>query len=541
MQFRDYQLKAVDSIYSYFAESTGNPVVAMPTGTGKSLVIAGFCKSAIFHYPKTRILMLTHVKELIAQNLKQLIRVWPTAPAGVYSAGLNRRDAHNQIIFAGIDSVSKKAELFGHVDIVLIDEAHLVSPKDETRYQRMIAALRAINPKLKVVGFSATPYRLGLGPLTEGGIFTDICYDLTTFDSFDMFVENGWMAPLVTRKTTMEIDTASVSTVAGEFNLHELQDAVDKDSITRAAIDESLQLAHDRNHWLVFCAGIEHCEHVSSYLDSKNVSNVLVHSKMSNDERDRNIRAFTSGRVRVAINNSVLLTGFDYPEIDCIVHLRPTQSTVLWVQSLGRATRPADGKRNCLVLDFAGNTRRLGPINDPVMPRKKGDKKKSCAPVRVCPECSNYVHISARECPVCGYRFTLAIKIQPTAERLEVMLSKIEPPQIIDFKVDRVTYSKHEKVGKPPSLQVTYFCGLRMFREWLCFEHTGFPRYKAQMWWLGRFTPETEEKDFIPGTVDIAISQASLLSVPKFISVIVNRKYPEITGYKYVNPETSIA
>ena len=163
MEFRPYQVEAIESIYHFFEQNKeGNPMIAMPTGTGKSIVIGGFVRSIFEHWPGQRVIKLTHVKELIEQNFDKLIRLWPTAPAGIYSASLNRRDIA-PITYAGIASVWKKAEEFGHVDIALVDECHLVSEKDGTMYQTFFKGLRKINPALRVIGLSATCYRLGHG------------------------------------------------------------------------------------------------------------------------------------------------------------------------------------------------------------------------------------------------------------------------------------------------------------------------------------------------------------------------------------------
>jgi DNA repair protein RadD len=165
---RWYQEEAIKSIFSYFMENDGNPIIALPTGTGKSIVIADFVKKVFSYYQGQRVMMLTHVKELIKQDYQKLIDVWPTAPAGIYSAGLNRRDHLYPITFAGIASVHKKPELFGKQDLAIIDECHLVSARSNTMYLKFIDAMRAINPALKVIGLTATKYRLGQGLLTEG-------------------------------------------------------------------------------------------------------------------------------------------------------------------------------------------------------------------------------------------------------------------------------------------------------------------------------------------------------------------------------------
>lgn len=539
IQLRDYQTAAVQSVWEYFKTNTGNPCLALPTGTGKSVVIGGFLEQIYRQYPMQKVLVLTHVKELIQQNYEKLKAMWPHAPAGINSSGLNRRDFHDRIIFAGIASVAKHAKSFGRVDLVLVDEAHLISPNEETMYQRFLMALRGINPYIKVIGFTATPWRLGQGKITQDGIFTDICFDMTSVAAFNWLIQQGYLSPLIPKKTELLLDVSGVHKSGGEFKANELQLAVDKDAITYEALTETLQLGADRNHWLIFASGVEHANNIASMLTTMGVECKAVHSKMSDAERDSIIAEFKAGKIRAVVNNNVLTTGFDFPAIDLIVMLRPTSSTVLWVQMLGRGTRPWEGKENCLVLDFAGNTARLGPINDPVIPRKKGEKTGE-APVRICPKCSMYNHASARFCggqpyPTaegCGEEFTFTTKLRKAASTNELI--KSDAPIVEVFFVDSVTYAVHNKPGKPPSLKVSYYCGLRRFVEFIHFELPGWGERKAKQWWGDRVQ---EGITAFPVTTATALEWApKALQVPTRVRAWTNKPYPEIMAVSF-NPD----
>lgn len=541
MKLRSYQQEAVQSIWEYFKTQFGNPCVAMPTGTGKSLVIAGFLESIYQNYPGQKVLVLTHVKELIKQNFEKLMAVWPNAPAGIFSAGLNRKDVHNSIIFAGIASIAKHSSKFGCIHLVIIDEAHLVSTAEETMYHMFLSALRVVNPHIKVIGLTATPWRLGQGKITDGGIFTDICFDITSMAAFNRLIQEGFLSPLIPKQTNLLLDVTGVHKVGGEFKANELQFAVDKDAITYAALTETLALAGDRKHWLIFASGIDHANNIAAMLGTLGVECRAVHSKMSGGERDGNIAAFLSGDIQAIISNGVLTTGFDSPWIDLIVMLRPTSSTVLWVQMLGRGTRPCEGKENCLVLDFAGNTARLGPINDPVLPRKKGEKVGE-APIRICDACQMYNHASARFCggqpfataEGCGHAFTFTTKLRKGASTHELI--KNDMPIVEDFFVDSVTYAVHNKVGKPPSLRVSYYCNLRRFNEFVHFELPGWGERKAKEWWGLRVLGDTQP-NVCPVTTASALEWApKALKVPTRIKVWTNKPYPEITTVSF-NPD----
>lgn len=530
LQPRSYQVEAVSSLYQYFSTQSGNPVLALPTGTGKSVIIAMFLQSIYYQFPNQRVMVLTHVKELIQQNYEKMMSLWPAAPAGVYSAGLKRRDLHRKITFAGIGSVAKKAAQFHHIDIVIIDEAHLVSPNDETMYQAFLNALREVNPYLKVVGLTATPWRLGTGRITDDGIFTDICFDITGLHAFNRLIAEGFLAPLVPRQTKQMLDTEGIHMRGGEFVQSELQHAVDKYEVTQAALRETLELAYNRRHWLIFASGVEHACNIADMLNDMGVPTVAIHSKMGDAQRDQAILDFKAGKYRAAVNNNVLTTGFDFPAIDLIVVLRPTASTVLWVQMLGRGTRPFQcdeyKKENCLVLDFAGNTRRLGPINDPVIPRKKGDKAGGEAPVKLCGSCATYNHASVTHCAYCGAEFTFQVKIKQTAASDELLRG--EAPLVEVFKVDHITYSTHEKAGRPPMMKVTYYCGLRSFSEYVCIQHDGFAQRKARQWWRERTDTVDAFGVPFPSSTELAIARAHILKPATHLRIWVNKQYPEI-------------
>ena len=548
---RYYQKDAVASLFDYFKHNYGNPIVAAPTGTGKSFIIADFMLQACTMYPSTKIMMLTHVKELVDNNHETLLHLWPTAPSGIYSAGLKRRDTDKNLTFGGIGSVVKNLEAFGKQDLIMIDECHLVSPKQTTMYRKLFKHFKDLNPLVKIIGFSATPYRTGVGLLTEGGLFTDICYDCTTLKEFNKLIEEGYIAPLIPKKTGFEFDASEIRSNSNDYVLKALQESVNKDELTRAAMKETVEAAYatGRQKWLIFASGIEHAEAISAILSEYGIDAPVVHSKMKEAERDRIILEYKNGKYFAIVNNGILTTGHDFPELDMIAVLRPTKSASLWVQMLGRGTRPlytpgydlttkqgrldsmaASQKQNCLVLDFGANTKRLGPINDPVLPKKKGERKqKGDAPVKVCEHCSTYNHASARFCVHCGQEFPKFLNIVETAATDELIADGKR--EVNWFDVTRVTAVLHRKQNSPDSMKVSYYCGLRRFSEYVCLEHTGFPQRKARKWWADRTGALVADE--IPSTVDYALSLFNTLPVPRNIEVWTNTKYPEILNYSY--------
>lgn len=527
---RWYQQEAEQAVYDYFKNHNGNPVIALPTGTGKSIVIANLIINILRQWPNQRFMVLTHVKELIEQNSSKLLEAWPTAPLGIYSAGLNLKETHAPIIFGGVASIANNVEAFGHRDLVFVDECHLVSSKEDARYTEVFNALRNFNPYIKIIGLSATPYRLGQGYITDGGIFTDICYNLTGIEAFTRLIAEGYLAPLIPKKTNIEIDVSGIGVSNGDYKQHDLQELVDNEKTTFAALQESMQYAQNRRCAMVFATGIQHAEHINEMLIKVfKQTSVCLHSKKSDEVNKIALADWKAGRVKWAVNMGKLTTGIDHPPLDLISVLRPTKSPVLWVQMLGRGTRPSliTGKRDCLVLDFAGNTKRLGPINDPVIPKKKG-KGTGDAPIKIC-ECGCYNHASVRFCTACNFEFIFDDKFKETAGTEELISTGI--PLVEYFNVNRVTYLKHDKIGKPSSVRVNYYCDMQMFKEWIAFDNPK-ARKLALDWLRQRIELAKEYED--DATTNNVLSIASKLRVPKRIRVWVNKlPYPEVLGYEY--------
>ena len=521
LTLRPYQQAAITAIYGYFQTHIGNPLVVIPTAGGKSLVMASFIEGVLKAWPDQRILIVTHVRELIAQNHAEMIGLWPEAPAGIYSAGLGKREAQARILFAGIQSIHRRAAEIGHTDLVLIDEAHLIPGKSSTMYRRFLDALKAINPALKVIGLTATPFRLDCGMLHEGqnALFTDIAYEAPV----RALIDAGYLSPLVSKQPATRLDVSKVGTRAGDFIARDLAAAVDQDAITRAAVTEIIAHGRDRKSWLVFCSGVEHARHVAEEAGRQGVSCRTIFGDTPKDERDAILAAFKRGEIRALASMGVLTTGFNAPGVDLIALLRPTQSAGLYVQMVGRGTRLAPGKENCLVLDFAGNVRRHGPI-DLVRPKRPGDGGGGEAPTKVCPDCDSIIALSATECPDCGYVFPAReVKITPTAATLPVL-----SPKQRWLPVTGVSYSRHDKAGGRPSLKVTYSCGLATYSEWVCLEHQGYARQKAAEWWRKR-APGCP----VPMSVAEALAQTSRLARPSDISVRPSGRYLEISGYRF--------
>jgi len=551
MKLRNYQRHAVASLFTYFQENPiGNPLIVCPTASGKSVIQADFIKQA-FEYPNQRWLLLSHVMELIDQNHQRLIGYWPQAPAGVYCAKLKKKQTDQPITVASIQSIHNKAALFGYVDGVIVDEAHLINQENEGMYRRFFEALQAYNPNLKVIGLTATPYRLKTGMLHEGKnrLFHDIAFSI----SVNMLLRDGYICPLKSKQSKNTVDMAGIKTIAGEFSLPEMAKRMDTDDITGTVLDEVMQLGEDRQSWLFFCAGVDHAYHIRDELRNRGINAETVEGNLHPDERNRILEEFKSGKIRAITNFGVLTTGFDCPRLDLLVVLRATKSASLWVQICGRGMRLfgatyeesiSNGKRDCLVLDYGGNVMRFGPIN--MMDIKNDDRQFGKAspgigkaPFKICPQCREVQNAHYATCADCGYEFPKkAYTHAITAASGEIIAMDEHDPSVIDYTVDKTKYSKHVNKEGLPSLRIDFTCGLQTFTDWLSLEHPQTFR-KAMIKWCSMAKDKYKDA---PRTVDEALLRLDDLQSPGKISVTKEGKYFVVVGIQsYIENGTEAA
>lgn len=537
LQLRYYQRDAIDAMYRYFQTHDGNPLILAPTGVGKSLILAGTAFEILQMFPRERLIIGTHSKELVKQNAAKLEQMWPGAPLGIHCDGLKRRDVSQPVIYGSIQSMLKNVEYLGFRNLLFIDEAQMVGLQESAEWLLFIRALQVKNPKLKVIGLTATGYREGMGMLTNGPIFTDICFDLTSLEAFNKLLAEGYLSPLVSPRTVVGINSTGIKTASnGDFVQRDAEKAAMR--ITREALEDASKYRNVRHSWLVFAGGIEHAEQVAAMLNDMGIRACAVHSgnkqfPLKGPESDQRLEDFKAGKYQVCVNYGKLTTGFDHPPIDLIVMLRLTKSTVLWVQMLGRGTRPFEGsfifppKVNCLVLDYARNIEKLGPINDPVIPRPKGQGSGD-APVKICPQCEAYNHISARFCCMCGEEFEFRVKVRKEADHTNEPLRDVVP-EYREFTVQRAFYRRHRSKQNLDSFCVSYTVNEQTipFTEWVHIESQGRARLNAEQWWMQRTALEC------PNSIDEALRMQADLRIPARLIVHTNTQYPRIERVEY--------
>lgn len=784
LTLRPYQRESINSTYSHWFDGGGDGLIVIPTGGGKSLIIAQFLQELLHDYPLMRVCVITHSKELIEQNHAELVGIWPEAPAGIFSASVGRRDTTNPIIFCGIQSVYDKVEKLGKFDLTLIDECftggtqiltssgyvridqvscgdivlnqsgygiveaisckpafetyrietddgqitectgnhpfftergwvkasemvvgeglfsvegmrllwegipsldkdegresferdvgasvekakmllhsvceeiqpyfsersspqedqqpsegnspfsyqawrkravaafasigssarlgrwmgggvcdqnergsqernvpkllqgghsepgnddshrvgrrepffigkagtgseksdffggsrvvgisrikrespvpvfnlhvsghpsyfangfsvhncHMISRKSSSMYGKFFADLRKVYPDMRLLGLTATPHRLDSGRLDSGedAMFEKIIYEADVAD----LIEQGYLSPLVSKATEAEINTKGVHRRGGEFIAGELERAAMADDLVKRAATEIVARGANRRAWLCFCSGVDHAIAVRDALRDLGITAEEIDGNTPKKERERLIANFRAGAIKALTSVNVLSIGFNVPHVDLIALLRPTESPGLYIQQVGRGFRRAPGKRDCLILDFAGNVMRHGPVDMVETKDKKKAAEPGKAPVKECPACQAYVHISKMECPYCGHMWERDLEPKHDDRPMNVdILSnskarKMLTPAMIATGWDVVRYvtpSIHMKVGKPPTLKLTYTLGnnRRKVSQWLCFSHLKgtFPRTSAERFWVraggGRNIPENSQQ-----------------------------------------------
>jgi DNA repair protein RadD len=529
MELRPYQSGAVAAVWDHLRRRDDNPCVVIPTAGGKTHVMAQLCKDAVGLW-QGRVLILAHVKELLEQAADKLTRICPDVLFGVYSAGLRRRDTTRPVILAGIQSVYQRACELGAVDLAVVDEAHLIPPEGDGMYRQFLADARVVNPHVRTIGLTATPFRLKSGMIcTPDGVLNHVCCEVGVYD----LITQGFLCRLVSKAGRATADTSGLHTRAGEFVADEVEALMDADARVESACAEIVEQTRTRNAVLIFSSGVRHGGHIVSVLKGKHgIECGFVTGATPLRERDALTARFRAGDLKYLCNINVLTTGFDAPNIDCVALVRPTMSPGLYYQMVGRGFRLHPAKANCLVLDFGGNVLRHGPVDQiRVRDPRVGT---GAAPVKECPGCQALVPTGCARCPECGFLFPEPERVNhdATASAAPVLSGQAAEKRC---EVLETFYSVHTKRGAaddaPKTMRVEYKVGFNTFvSEWLCFEHEGYAWRKAAGWWRRR------SPDPVPGTAAEAVDLARQGRLAPTHAITVRRpageEYDRVVGYQ---------
>ncbi|EJG1883058.1 DEAD/DEAH box helicase [Vibrio parahaemolyticus] len=355
---RPYQADSVKAVIHYFRKHSTPAVIVLPTGAGKSLVIAELARLA-----KGRVLVLAHVKELVEQNHAKYEGYG--LKGAIFSAGLGRKETDQQVVFASVQSVVRNLDSFkNQFSLLVIDECHRVPDDKNSSYQKVITHLRELNPGIKVLGLTATPYRLGMGWIyqyhtrgqvrtEESRFFRDCIFELPIRYLLD---ENFLTPARMMDAPVLSYDFSQLKPAnTGCYKEAEMDMVIDKAKrATPQIVEQIIQYARERKGVMIFAATVRHAQEIHGLLPEGETA--IVIGDTPTPERDAIIQAFKNREIKYLVNVSVLTTGFDAPHVDLIAILRPTESVSLYQQIVGRGLRLSEGKNECLVLDYAGNS-----------------------------------------------------------------------------------------------------------------------------------------------------------------------------------------
>ncbi len=355
---RPYQADSVKAVIHYFRKHSTPTVIVLPTGAGKSLVIAELARLA-----KGRVLVLAHVKELVEQNHAKYEGYG--LKGAIFSAGLGRKETDQQVVFASVQSVVRNLDSFkNQFSLLVIDECHRVPDDKNSSYQKVITHLRELNPGIKVLGLTATPYRLGMGWIyqyhtrgqvrtEESRFFRDCIFELPIRYLLD---ENFLTPARMMDAPVLSYDFSQLKPAnTGRYKEAEMDMVIDKAKrATPQIVEQIIQYARERKGVMIFAATVRHAQEIHGLLPEGETA--IVIGDTPTPERDAIIQAFKNREIKYLVNVSVLTTGFDAPHVDLIAILRPTESVSLYQQIVGRGLRLSEGKNECLVLDYAGNS-----------------------------------------------------------------------------------------------------------------------------------------------------------------------------------------
>ena len=547
-RLRPYQLRALDTIWDAL-QFKHNVLLVAPCAAGKTILFSKIIQRLLRENAAFRALILTDREILVTQSRDKLASVAPELAEniGIVCASVTAtKELDRRVTIASRQTLINNLDAFPPVQLVIVDECHLMALPTEDdhepdQFSAIINKLREYNPNMRLLGCTASPYRLNTGYIfgsenRPGSLpyFDQIDAQITTTE----LLAGGYIAPLVGRaeaSADFASDLANVGTVAGEFNIGQLSSMMCKVTHVQSCVDAWKKYAIDRKKTLVFCCTIEHAEAVAAAFNEAGIKAAAIHSKLSPLDEQIRRAALEHGTMQVFTSVAKLTTGLDVVDLDAGILARPTKSTSLYQQCVGRFQRLAPGKENALILDLVGATTDFGTDLDNLRVAVPRWAEGEGEPItKICPGenvdgtvCGKSVHAALRYCPHCGFAF-------PFEEAVEAELGELkkvkfnEKPKPEPYDVSSVDYEIHEskKSGKF-LIKVTYRCGLNLFfNEWICLPdfYKGYAVAKAEAWWA-----ERTDEDF-PASVEEFIFLSGGLAAPLQVLVAKDGKYYRVEG-----------
>jgi len=537
IEARPYQTKALDKIYSDL-QIMQDVLLSGIMGSGKTFMSVRLIQRLKNENPGMNFLILAHKRELISQfkNAFQQFTDIHFRHIGVCCAGLQNKRLDRQITIASIQTFSNMKEQYTTgAGLIIIDECHRIDVTGNTQYKQVIEYLRLQRPNSRILGITATPFRLGLGYCYGNKIkkgaqnLFPVCNHKITYEELR---QEGHLVPLkgvVAAHESLEKDLAGVS-VNGDYVIDQLGEIVTREIHLNTCIEAIDSYCQGYDCICIVCVNIDHAEKLHSMLHDS----TIVHSQLNDLDRQSNMMVWESGQKRIMVSVEILLEGYDLPRLQAIVFCRPTLSAALYLQAVGRVLRTYEGKDHGFLLDLTDNTSRFGTdldnvkITIPKSVEKTIEKERGM--LKICPNCESEVHIALRECSECGFEWPEkeCIVAEALPKMKNVEFSAIVPADpviyaVIDWNIEVHTSKKSGKeLGK-----ITYIYQETAYKPgqvflWLCFpdNYSGFAVQKARKTW------ETISNDPFPMSVDEFME--SNFKNPTNILVDINGRYPEI-------------
>jgi DNA repair protein RadD len=557
IKLRDYQNACIDALFAYLKTTKGqenkNPLLQVPTGGGKSLIQAHAISKILEFLPTAGITCLCHSTEIIKQNYDEYVSYTRSSNAGIYCGKLNRKD-RSQILFSSIQSAAKSDLKNRRTDIIFIDEAHLCNNSMAGQYRQFIDDVKKLNPDVRIIGMTATPWRMDGGCLLEGkeALFSSIAYRITIRE----LIDKGDLSTIVTPDSgsLINIDYSGLvmSPMRNDYTYDSLESAVMR-SIDKI-VPEFLNILKDRKHIMIFCPTVEVCNKIKSMLNAENESAELFIGSTS--ERDRNIikRDFTSGKVRWLLTVDAGTTGFNVKNIDAIVGLRKTNSSSKWIQILGRGMRVYPGKKNCMLLDYGENISRHGAVEHieaPPQKVKRGSVSGESAYIKNCPSCDSEMPMSCSSCPHCNYQYPIIErKFSKFEEGKDVLFDgSNKKPDAYNYKIESIIAlpmpghndrfklfidTSKKKVAlmffidrEPSKSELVQFFEKGLFRV----NENNKLEFSQKLELVGEIIKAISDKDIL--LVMAKINEYADELTPKYAAISYEKGFPEVKNFVY--------
>lgn len=496
-------------------------------GSGKT-VIACALVERYFHSTNRKFLILAHKQELVSQ-FEQTFRKKTSVPfydIGICCASLKQWELGKRVTIGTVQTFVNQISDCPDYHFLIIDESHRVEIGTGSQYDQILESIRRANPKLRILGLTATPFRMGHG-YTYGkscagkNLFPKLNYQI----KYSELKDSGYLMKLeaeIAINSRLPEDMASVMT-RGDYVIDQASDVMCRSYHLSTAVEGIREYCSDFHHICCFCCDIQHAELLAEKLGEEATT---IHSKLSDLERYGNMEAWKTGRKRIITSVNILVEGFDWPELDCLVMARPTLSPVLFLQGIGRVLRISEGKKRAFLLDLTENSLRFGTDLDNIrvtVPRSVSVREKAERPKeKQCPKCDEWTHVARMFCPNCNFEFNLRA-YEDSKEKPETKNVVFGEP--VEWEVNKVTWGRHTpKSGKPDSLRVKYHNKNMFFSEicstYLCFDHGGYATTVARKWWEEH---TYDHADDIPSSVDEALEMIETVIKP-IVSIVTKKQ-----------------